>query len=150
MKLKEQLIIEATDPRWLSSEQIGGLSSEQIGWLSRSQIGGLSREQKSAIEAFKNVPILKNPYTSILAAIQRGGKIEMSTWHSCETTHCLGGWTVTLAPGGIEFEKRLNNTAIAAEEILRASRPDAPLPYFYASNEAAMAFIEARAAEEKE
>ena len=72
----------------------------------------------------------------------------MKTWHTCETTHCVGGWTVKLTPGGKELERKYH-TRLAAELILSASRPDAPLPNFTASNEAAMAFIQARAKEEQ-
>ena len=133
MKTKEQLVIEGTDARWLTRSQIGWLSSEQ---------------QSIIAEIQKGVPILKNPYTKILAAVTSIGKLEMSNWHTCETTHCLGGWTCFLSPGGKEFEKLFCSTGDAAAQILRASRPDAPLPNFTASNEAAMAFLEARAAEE--
>ena len=117
-----------------------------VGGLSSYQIGGMSRDQMAAIDSAKNVPILEKPYTKILEAINVGG-LEMETWHTCKTTHCVGGWTVTLAPGGKEFEAKWQ-TANAARMILSASRPGAPLPNFTASNEAAMAFIEARAAEE--
>ena len=155
MKSKKQLEIEGTDPRWLSPAQIGWLSRAQIGWLSRAQIGGLSPAQIGGLSpaqigglspaqqewlGLKNVPTLENPYTKILAAIISS---------PARFDHCLWGWTCVLAPGGREFEQAIGSTGTAAELILRKSRPDAPLPYFMASNEAAMAFIEARAAEEK-
>ena len=140
-KTKEQLVIEGTDARWLSGEQLS--------WLSRAQLSWLSRAQLETIEAMKAVPKLDKPYTQIMAAINGQGKLEMATWHTCETTHCLGGWTVVLTPKGREFETKCNDTGTAAALILRASRPDAPLPNFTASNEAAMAFLEQRASEEK-
>ena len=65
----------------------------------------------------------------------------------CKTTHCEAGWLVTLHPQGRVLEQEIGWKA-AATLILRRSRPDAPLPNFLASNEAALAFIEARAAEE--
>jgi hypothetical protein len=189
MTEKEKLVIQGTDVRWLSRDQIGwlsptqigglsttqigglsrdqigglsrdqigGLSPTQIGWLSPTQIGGLSptqigwlsRDQKAIFEEIqKGVPILEKPYTKILEAIQGQGKLEMSTWHTCDTTHCIGGWTCVLTPGGRKFEALFSSPGDAAAQILRVSRPDAPLPNFMASNEAAMAFIEARAAEE--
>lgn len=85
--------------------------------------------------------------TEILAAVKQGECLNMRSWHTCETTHCIGGWTTTLAPKGKEFESKFS-LPLAAELILRVSRPDAPLPNFTANDEAAMAFIEARAAEE--
>ena len=123
---------------WLSRDQIGWLSRDQIGWLSRDQIGWLSEECQQAI-GLKDVPTLEQPYTKILKAINGGKNLEMSAWHSCNTMHCIGGWTVVLTKGGKELERKLNSTATAARMILRASRPDAPLPNFNASNEAAMA-----------
>ena len=146
---------------WLSPDQIGGLSPDQIGWLSAAQIGALSPDQIGALSPdqigalspecrdvlnLKDIPKLEKPYTKILAAVNGGG-LEMQRWHTCETTHCIGGWTTTLTPKGKEFEAKFG-LPLAAELILKASRPDAPLPNFTASNEAAMAFIEARAAEE--
>ena len=65
----------------------------------------------------------------------------------------LGGWTVHKAgPAGYALEKACgaDGTPVAAALILLKSRPDAPLPNFYATNDQAMAFIKARAAEEKE
>ncbi len=144
---------------WLSADQIGGLSADQIGWLSARQIGWLSARQigwLSADGAIKvkairsEVPLLKNPYTTILAAINSAGcKLDMGDWHSCKTTHCLAGWTIDkCGVAGYEAEKRFGGTPEAAALILLKSRPEAPLPNFYATNDQAMAFIKARAAEE--
>ena len=101
------------------------------------------------------VPRLEKPYTAILKAIGTDGcSLEMNQWHTCQTTHCLAGWTVHLAgQKGYDLEKRFktvfqNGTPEAATFILLKSRPKAPLPNFYASNDEAMAFIKARAAEE--
>lgn len=138
-KLTDEQVLEilGTDSRYVSRSQIGGLSPNQI--------GGLSPKCQKII-GLKDIPILENPYTKILEAVT-SNKLEMVTWHTCNTTHCVGGWTVVLTPGGKELENKFE-TATAARMILRASRPDAPLPNFTASNEAAMAFIKARAKEE--
>ena len=129
---KQKLLeIQGTDWRYRTGDQLS--------WLTRDQL---------EIIGLKNVPSLEMPYTKILAAV-KSGNLEMKTWHTCETTHCVGGWTVVLTKGGRELEQKYD-TRLAAELILRKSRPDAPLPNFTASNEAAMAFIEARAAEEKQ
>jgi hypothetical protein len=139
MKLTQKQILElqGTDPRYVTKDQIGGLSRSQIGWLS---------PDCQAILNLKDIPKLEQPYTKILDAVKSGG-LEMEAWHTCETTHCVGGWTTTLTPKGKELESKFGRP-LAAELILRASRPEAPLPNFTASNEAAMAFLEARAAEE--
>ena len=97
----------------------------------------------------ESAPTLEKPYTQILAAVNRDGcNLNMKTWHTCETTHCTAGWTVHLAgKEGYATEAALSTQA-AADLILRKSRPGTPRPNFFASNEAAMAFIEARAREE--
>ena len=128
--IRRKLIRCGTDQRYVTGEQLSCLSC-----LTRAQLN------------FQKAPVLRNPYTAILEKITGDGKLEMERWHTCETTHCLGGWTVCLTPGGRELEQRFD-TATAARIILIASRPDAPLPNFRASNQAAMAFIKARSAEE--
>ena len=159
MTKEQELEIQGTDARWLSRAQIGGLSPDQIGGLSRAQIGWLSRDQigwlspdqsKIVTAIYGKIPVLEKPYTKILAAIKEGGTLQMASWHKagCQTTHCVGGWTNFLAPGGMEFERLFSSPGDAAAQILRKSRPDAPLPNFTASNEAMMAFITARAKEE--
>ena len=160
MKEKELLVLIATSPEFLSKDQIGWLSRNQIGWLSRNQIGGLSPDQigwlspdqQKKIKSFwDKIPLWVKPYTGLLKAITASGnKLVQSTWHTCETAHCVAGWTVTLAPGGKELEA-LIGTGSAARAILRKSRPDAPLPRFdgNAPEDAILAFIEARAEEEK-
>ena len=134
---------------WLSRAQIGWLSPDQIGWLSPDQIGWLSREYPSIAKLLKKYE-WKKPYTNLLAAINSPGcALKMKTWHTCETTHCIAGWTVTKAPMGKELEAEIG-TGPAARLILMASRPGAPLPRFdsNAPEDAIMAFVEARAAEE--
>ena len=154
---KQILEIQGTDIRWLTPSALiaAGWTLSALkaaGWtLSALIAAGWTPSDLMAAgwtpsDLMADVPLLKTPYTKILESVLRGG-LEMGTWHTCETTHCVGGWTVFLTPGGKELEKKFD-TRLAAELILRASRPDAPLPNFTASNEAAMAFIEARAAEE--
>ena len=150
---KKVLEILGTHPAYVTGEQLSGLTGEQLSWLTGAQLSWLSKWTNSYIQAAHNneeVPVLDKPYTKILAAItSQGCALKMSTWHSCKTTHCIGGWTVHLAgKDGYEAEKKYGGTPQAASLILLKSRPAAPLPNFYASDAAAMAFIEARAAEE--
>jgi hypothetical protein len=73
----------------------------------------------------------------------------MDNWHSCNTTHCRGGWVIALAgePG-----KRLEDqtsSEFAAMAIYSKSSPIKVSPVrFYESNEVAMADIRRCAAEE--
>lgn len=94
-------------------------------------------------------PTLANPYTQVLAAIRAEGcSLRMNSWHQCDTTHCLGGWVTALCgEAGAKLEYKVGMPA-APRLILAKSRPGVPLPNFYASDEAAMVFIETRAAEE--
>jgi len=45
----------------------------------------------------------------------------MSTWHTCETTHCRGGWVVTLAGDAGKALEMFHGTLLAAQLIYRES-----------------------------
>jgi uncharacterized protein YjbI with pentapeptide repeats len=93
------------------------------------------------------VPIISNIDAAILAAIEAGGTLDMNEWHKCETTHCRAGWAVHLAgDAGYALEDRFG-ASIAGALIYAASRPDKPIPNFFASNEDAMADMRQCAAE---
>jgi len=65
----------------------------------------------------------------------------MSDWHTCEKTHCRGGWVVTLAgEAGKELEK-FYGTALAAMFIYDASDPNYRINpvRFHDNNEEALA-----------
>ena len=80
-----------------------------------------------------------------VAALQEGA-LEMETWHTCETTHCLGGWLVYQAGelgrlleaavgpsmaglmlGGIEAHSHFHDSNVAATKWLQSmlERPEA-------------------------
>jgi hypothetical protein len=89
------------------------------------------------------IPVLPSIDHAIFQAISTvGNSLEMDVFHSCETTHCRAGWAVHLAgKAGYELEKRLGACAAGAL-IYAVSRPNMPVPDFYASNEDALADIE--------
>ncbi len=65
----------------------------------------------------------------------------MTTWHTCEKTHCRAGWVITLAGAGGRALEQFYDTALAAMKIYDAS---SPLPKvspvkFFDDNEAALA-----------
>jgi hypothetical protein len=63
----------------------------------------------------------------------------MDAWHKCNTTHCRAGWAITLAgEKGKELEARFGPED-AGRRIYLAST--GRVPFFYASNEAALADI---------
>jgi hypothetical protein len=93
-------------------------------------------------------PKIEKIDAKILAAIEGGGKLYMGDWHKCETTHCRAGWAITLAgDAGAALEAKIGPAAAGAL-IYAMSRPEKPIPNFYATNEAALADIKACAAEQ--
>jgi uncharacterized protein YjbI with pentapeptide repeats len=112
--------------------------------LTRANLTGADLKK---IKGWDETPKLKNLNTRILAAIKKGGELEMGSWHSCETTHCRGGWAITLAgKKGKELENK-QGTILAATLIYLKST--GKIPDFFASNEAAMADIRKCAKAEK-
>lgn len=90
------------------------------------------------------VPILDRPYSQILAAIEGGGDLDMSTWHNrsfCGSCHCIAGWTTHLCgQQGRALELAFGSfgeaTEYAAEMILKQSSTLAVprlVPYDYYS-----------------
>jgi len=92
----------------------------------------------------QDIPVIPNIDAKILAAIDAGGRLDMSAWHGprdewCGTTHCRAGWAVHLAG---EKGKKLQDRVgphLAGLLIYRASRPGMPTPWFFASDENTLA-----------
>lgn len=77
--------------------------------------------------------------SKIRAALSSGGKLEMKTWHTCQTTHCIAGWAVVLHPNGKELEEA-TSTATAGRILLGLlGRGEDNI--FYASNDEALAWL---------
>ncbi|HEY3967249.1 MAG TPA: pentapeptide repeat-containing protein [Planctomycetaceae bacterium] len=95
------------------------------------------------------IPVIAEIDKKILAACTADGRrLEMSTWHRCETTHCRAGWAIHLAgEAGKLLEDQLGSAA-AGSLIYAASRPNKPIPNFYANDEDAMADLVACASAE--
>ena len=68
----------------------------------------------------------------VAEAANKHGALKMDKWHTCETTHCLAGWAVTLHPQGKEIESK-SSTLLAGRLLL----PEAEGLWF-ASNEKAL------------
>ena len=89
-------------------------------------------------------------HQKILAAIDGGGKLEMGSWHTCETTHCRAGWAVVLAGNAGRLLEAQMGSSAAGALITQASCPWLEkVPNFYAANEEALADIKACAEREK-
>jgi uncharacterized protein YjbI with pentapeptide repeats len=94
-----------------------------------------------------DVPVIPALDQQILSAIESGsGHLDMSQWHTCETTHCRAGWAITLAGEVGKQLEREHGPHIAGRMIYSAST--GRVPHFFASNEHAMEDIKARAAEQ--
>jgi hypothetical protein len=93
------------------------------------------------------VPVVEGLDARILAIVEKDPKaLDMSTWHSCETTHCRAGWAIHLAgEAGYALEKQ-TNAQHAGAMIYRASA--GRVPHFFATNERAMEDLR-RCAEEQ-
>ena len=97
------------------------------------------------------IPVIPNIDATILAAIESGGTLDMSSWHGphdqwCGTTHCRAGWAVHLAgEKGKSLQDRVG-AQMAGTLIYHASRPGIPAPYFFASDDDALTDIKRCAA----
>ena len=69
----------------------------------------------------------------ILAAIENGGVLDMKAWHTCETTHCRGGWAVVMAGAAGKTLEWVYGSNTAAALIYGASRPKMKVPDFTGS-----------------
>ena len=111
--------------------------------LSDSDLSGsdLSGSDLSGIEKHIAVPSL---HRKILAAVEGGGgTLNMSNWHTCETTHCRAGWAIHLAGAAGAVLEYTYGPSVAGALITRASCPqlNGKTPDFLASNEDALADI---------
>ncbi len=91
----------------------------------------------------RGIPKIENIDAKILSAIEASkakGKagLDMSTWHTCASTHCRAGWAVVLAgEEGNALEEKVGEH-LAGLLIYRESRPGMRIPDFFASDEKAM------------
>ena len=86
------------------------------------------------------VPFIKDIHKAIYEAVSRPGALDMSTWHTCETTHCRAGWVITLAgEAGAAMEFCMGTPAAAALIYLKSDPNLEKIPDFYAANKTALA-----------
>jgi hypothetical protein len=87
------------------------------------------------------VPVVEDLDRKVLAAVGDGEFLEMGTWHTCETTHCRGGWAIALCGEQGHALEQFYNWELAAILIYDASDPDFKInpARFYDSNVNALA-----------
>jgi hypothetical protein len=88
-------------------------------------------------ESRPDVPVVPLLDSTICRIINAGeGKLDMSNWHNCETTHCRAGWAIHLAgEAGYALEAKYGSER-AGGMIYRAST--GRWPDFFAGNEEAL------------
>jgi hypothetical protein len=92
------------------------------------------------------IPVIPNIDAAIVDAIDAGGALKMSSWHTCETTHCRAGWAIVLAGPVGAFMESLWGSAVAGALIYAASDPKRKVPDFFTDDASAMADMRERAA----
>jgi hypothetical protein len=152
---------------WLTGEQLASLTGGQLSWLTGwqlssltgEQLASLTGEQLSSLTGELKIPEVKNPYLRMLADIEAGKRChQQSTFgpddaypdmNICGTPMCTAGHLVNMAgPDGYALKDRLGYAG-AATLIHMKSRPDVPPQNFgNIPQKWALAYIEARAAEE--
>ena len=137
----------------------GPLTREQLSWLTGEQLSWLTGEQLDSLTGGRKIPEVKNPYSRMLADIEAGKRCHQQNTSGpddakpdmdiCGTPMCTAGHLVNMAgPDGYALKDRLGYAG-AATLIHMASRPDVPPQNFgNIPQEWALAYIEARAAEE--
>ncbi len=113
-----------------------------IGYL--ASIGDRARISREGIVGYTPklpVPIVPEIDSAILAALESGGRLEMYSYHQCETTHCRAGWAVTLAGDAGKALEMECGSWLAGALIYQASRPGQRIPDFYAKDQDALADI---------
>ncbi len=111
----------------------------------------LSHADLSGANLPKTVKI-ENLFIQIQSAIKSGGRLNMSEWHGCETTHCIAGWVINLAGETGRVMENLLGTPWAAALLILESCPylEGKVPNFHSSNEDGMKFINECVDKEKE
>jgi hypothetical protein len=105
---------------------------------------GRKEEKNETAALYENVmgnyPKIENIHNRILDAVtSRPDALDMSTWHTCETTHCRAGWVVQLAGDAGAKLERQTSTLFAAMQIYKVSSSVAVSPVrFFESNEIAL------------
>ena len=103
-----------------------------------SRCSGLTNVH-TAIKPSADIPKIDNIHQRVYEAVTgTPDALEMSTWHTCGTTHCRGGWVVTLAGDAGKALEMFHGTLLAAQLIYRESGYPINPARFFDSNEDAL------------
>ena len=85
------------------------------------------------------IPVVADIHKAVYEAASKPKAFDMSSWHTCETTHCRAGWVIHLAEqAGYDLEKA-TSPVFAAMQIYKASGYQINPSRFFDNNEDAMA-----------
>jgi hypothetical protein len=83
---------------------------------------------------------IANIHQAVYAAASQDGALDMSDWHTCDTTHCRAGWVIALSSDAGKLLEAQIGTSAAAAIIYAVSDPNLDkVPDFYCDNEDALA-----------
>jgi hypothetical protein len=80
-----------------------------------------------------NYPVIENIHQKVYEAVtERPDALDMTAWHTCDTTHCRAGWVVYLAGDAGKTLEAHTSTLFAAMQIYDASSkiPVSPVRFF--------------------
>lgn len=124
---------------WLNAEAGGKRANLSYANLSGSNLSGA------------NLPIVSsepNLIAKILDQVEsQPSCLKMDAWHSCDTTHCLAGWAVTLHSQGKLLESLIGPNAAGAL-IFNACCGEAP--DFFSDKKTAVNWLLSKAKETNE
>ena len=96
------------------------------------------------------IPKVRNLYSTILKRLRTDGELDMAGIRQCKTIHCTAGWIIHLAgKQGYALEEKFG-WECATNMIHNKNRQNTQQANYYRlKNDEAMAYIMARAKEEK-
>ena len=84
-------------------------------------------------------PVVPDLHLKLFEAVSSPeNRLDMESWHTCETTHCRAGWVVALAGTEGKALEKFFNTELAAMLIYKESGYEINPVRFYDSDTAAM------------
>jgi hypothetical protein len=116
-----------------------------------SRCSGLKNSKPVASEKKIVVPIIENIHQKVYEVASNPKALDMSTFHTCEKTHCRAGWVITLAGKEGSGLEAFFDPVVAAMKIYDASStlPKVSPVRFFEDNEAALADMKRMAELEK-
>ncbi len=95
------------------------------------------------------IPVIPSIHQAVYEAASRPEALNMSTWHTCDTTHCRAGWVIAGSGAGGKAMEYCLGTPAAAALIYQASDPGLEkIPNFYATDVEALEDMKRLADEE--